>query len=134
MINLSNVADSVSILIKDNSTFERLKTDFPDILADLVTFKDNPNCSCRGRVFKFFTEKVEQTPDILNKYIYDPEVLSRELQLINNQRLENNYAGKIMSVEKTEQAWRDFTNSLAGKTFRNFSVAERETSVMVYFL
>ena len=134
MINLSNVADSVSILIKDNSTFERLKTDFPDVLADLVTFKDNPNCSCRGRVFKFFTEKVEQTPDILNKYIYDPEFLSRELQLINNQRLENNYAGKIMSVEKTEQAWRDFTNSLTGKTFRNFSVAERENSVMVYFL
>jgi len=134
MINLSNVADSVSILIRDNSTFERLKTDFPDILADLVTFKDNPNCSCRGRVFKFFTDKVEQTPDILNKYIFDPEFLSRELHLINNQRAENNYAGKVMSVEKTEQAWRDFTNSLTGKTFRSFSVAERENSVMVYFL
>jgi hypothetical protein len=134
MINTSNVADVFPILMQDNETFDRLKNDFPGILADLVTFKENPNCSCKGRVFKFFTEVLEKTPNSLDKYIKDVEAVNARLQVLNEERAANNYAGRVLIVGKGEENWKAFSQSLVGKMFRMFSVVERENDVAVYFL
>ena len=113
-----------------------LKRDFPDTLADLVTFKTNPNCSCRGRVVKYFTTLLETTPGALNKYVKDPVALNNELQRIRTQRLENNYSGKILTVPRNEEAWKNFSQEIlnGGKYFRGFSVVEREDVLVIYFL
>jgi hypothetical protein len=121
-------------MVKDDSVFESLKTDFPDILADLVTFKSNPNCTCRGRVFKFFTEKLEQNPESLNKYVKDAAVLTAELDTIKNQRTLNNYSGKVFTVSNTDAAWEEFSRNLAGKMFRSFAVVEKDGNLKVYFV
>jgi hypothetical protein len=134
MINTNNVADVIPMLIQDSETFEKLKSDFPNILADLVTFKDNPNCSCRGRVFKFFTEYLETNPGSLDKYVKDASEVTLKLQSLNQERINNNYMGRIFIVAKGEEAWKNFAATLPGKMFRTFSVAEREDSVAVYFL
>lgn len=134
MINVNNVADVLPILIKDDETFNRLKNDFSSILADLVTFKDNPNCSCRGRVFKFFTEHLEKTPGSLDQYIKDPVEITVKLQSLAEERANNNYAGKVFEIDKGSEAWAAFAGSLPGKMFRMFSVVEREDSAVVYFL
>lgn len=134
MINTNNVTDILPILIKDEETFNRLKNDFPSILADLVTFKDNPNCSCRGRVFKFFTEQLEVNPNILEQYVKDTNEITVKLQALSDERAANNYAGKVFLVDKGEEAWAAFARSLPGKMFRMFSVAERDDKVVVYFL
>jgi hypothetical protein len=134
MINTNNVADVIPMLIQDSETFEKLKSDFPNILADLVTFKDNPNCSCRGRVFKFFTEHLETNPGSLDKYVKDASEVTLKLQSLNEERVNNNYAGKMFVIGKGEEAWKNFAATLPGKMFRMFSVAEREDSVAVYFL
>jgi hypothetical protein len=134
MIYTNNVADVIPMLIQDSETFEKLKSDFPNILADLVTFKDNPNCSCRGRVFKFFTEYLETNPGSLDKYIKDASEVTLKLQSLNQERINNNYMGKVFVVAKGEEAWKNFAATLPGKMFRMFSVAEREDSVIVYFL
>jgi hypothetical protein len=134
MIYTNNVADVLPILMKDDETFNRLKTDFPSMLADLVTFKDNPNCSCRGRVFKFFTEYLETNPGSLDKYIKDASEVTLKLQSLNQERINNNYMGKVFVVAKGEEAWKNFALTLAGKMFRTFSVVEREDSIVVYFL
>jgi len=134
MINTTNLVDALPIMVKDESVFEALKADFPDILADLVTFKSNPNCTCRGRVFKFFTEKLEQNPEALNKYVKDAAVLTAELDTIKNQRTLNNYSGKVFTVINTEQAWEEFSKSLAGKMFRSFAIVEKDGNLKVYFV
>lgn len=134
MINTANLVDALPIMIKDDSVFEALKTDFPDILADIVTFKSNPNCTCRGRVFKFFTEKLEQNPTILNKYVKDAAALSTELETIKGQRTLNNYSGKVLTIGNSEAAWEEFSKSLAGKMFRGFSVVEIGDNLKVYFI
>jgi hypothetical protein len=134
MINTNNVADVLPILMKDDETFNRLKTDFPSMLADLVTFKDNPNCSCRGRVFKFFSEHLEKNAGSLDQYIKDTSEVTLKLQSLNQERINNNYIGKVFVVAKGEEAWKNFAATLPGKMFRMFSVAEREDSVVVYFL
>ena len=134
MINTTNLVDALPIMVKDDSVFESLKTDFPDILADLVTFKSNPNCTCRGRVFKFFTEKLEQNPESLNKYVKDAAVLTAELDTIKNQRTLNNYSGKVFTVVNTDAAWEEFSRNLAGKMFRSFAVVEKDGNLKVYFV
>jgi hypothetical protein len=134
MITVANLADALPILVKDEATFEQLKADFPGILADLVTFKNNPNCTCRGRVFKFFTEQLEQNKDILEKYVKDPVALQAEIDQLVSQRVANNYAGKIFEIQKGDQAWQAFSQSVVGKAFRTFAVVERENTVAVYFL
>ena len=134
MINTTNLVDALPIMVKDDSVFEALKTDFPDILADLVTFKSNPNCTCRGRVFKFFTEKLEQNPEALNKYVKDAAVLTVELDTIKNQRTLNNYSGKVFTIGNTEAAWDEFSKSLVGKMFRSFAIVEKDGSLRVYFI
>ena len=134
MINTTNLVDALPIMVKDDSVFESLKTDFPDILADIVTFKSNPNCTCRGRVFKFFTEKLEQNPESLNKYVKDAAVLTAELDTIKNQRTLNNYSGKVFTVVNTDAAWEEFSRNLAGKMFRSFAVVEKDGNLKVYFV
>jgi hypothetical protein len=134
MINTNNVANILPILIKDDETFNRLKNDFSSILADLVTFKDNPNCSCRGRVFKFFSEQLEINPTVLDQYVKDTNEITLKLQSLNEERANNNYAGKVFVIDKGEEAWATFAGTLPGKMFRMFSVAERDDKVVVYFL
>lgn len=135
MITLSNLQDSIQFLIKDDNTFNRLQADFPDILADLVSFKNNPNCSCRSRVVKFFGDKLQQDPSLLNKYIYDHVGLHNAISIAQQMRQINNYSGKIITIPKTEEAWKNLSIDINnGKMFRGFSVVEKEDSIVVYFL
>ena len=134
MVNLNNVGDVLTFLIKDDSVFEQLKNDFPNVLADLTTFKNNPNCSCRGRVFKFFGEQLEQNPNVLEKYVTNPAVVQQELDRLSAERMANNYSGKVFTIDKTDAAWAQFSATLINKSFRGINLVERENSIAVYFL
>lgn len=134
MINITNVGDAITLLVKDNEVFEQLKKDFSPILADLVTFKNNPNCTCRGKVFKFFTEEIQKDPEILNKYVKNSEEFKKELVKMVEQRNSNNYSGKVIRIENTDEAWRALTTQLIGKAFRTFSVIEKDNQLWVYLL
>jgi hypothetical protein len=134
MINVTNVGDAVTLLVKDNEVFEQLKKDFSPILADLITFKNNPNCTCRGKVFKFFTEEIKKDSQILDKYIKNTEEFKKQLLSIVEQRNSNNYSGRIIKIENTEEAWKSLTMNLLGKSFRTFSVIEKGDKLWVYLL
>jgi hypothetical protein len=134
IINQANLNDALGIIIKDDSIFERLKTDFPEILADLTTFKTNPNCTCRARVVKYFSDKLVESPDLLDRYITNIQDLNTQLSAIYAQRIQNNYTGKVFTVGKTEADWQAFSNSLAGKMYRSFSVMDNGENLTVYML
>jgi len=134
MINSNNVSDILPILMQDDDVVKQLQNDFPNILADLVTFKENPNCSCRGRVFKFFYEELEKNVSVLDKYIKNPSLIAIKLQALAEERASNNYAGRLFVIDKGAEAWATFAGTLPGKMFRMFSVVEREDSTVVYFL
>jgi hypothetical protein len=134
MINITNVGDAITLLVRDNESFESLKKDFPTILADLITFKNNPNCTCRGKVFKFFTEEIQKNPEVLNKYVKDSEGFKKELIKIVEQRNSNNYSGKVIKIENTDEAWKALTTQLIGKAFRTFSVVDKGDQLWVYLL
>lgn len=137
IINQGNLNDALGIIIKDDNTFERLKTDFPDILADLTTFKTNPNCTCRGRVVKYFSDRLNNEPNLLDQYVVNPTDLNNQLLVIQNQRVQNNYSGKVFTIDNTEEAWLTFSQTLQGKMFRSFNIIKNDDNdgtVKVYLL
>lgn len=137
MININNLHIALPLLVNNDTVFENLKKDFPQILADLTTFKTNPNCTCRGRVFKFFADLLPTNPTLLDKYITDTNLVDEiNKGIINaqNSAMINNYSGKIFTIGKTEQDWLEFSQSLLGKIFRGFSVVEHEDRIVVYIL
>lgn len=133
-ITKANLNDLLGILVKDESAFEMIGTDHPKILADWVSFKNNPNCTCRGKVTKYFSDLFDKDPNVLNKYIKNEQIVEAELKRLLDARQLNNYVGRIFRVEKGEDAWKKFSESVNGKMFRSFSVLEKEDHVMVYFL
>ena len=134
IINQLNLNDALGILIQNNSIYNRLVSDFPDILADLTTFKTNPNCTCRGRIVKYFSDKLNEDPNLLDKYVENPQDLQNQLVVIQNQRIQNNYSGKVFTVAKGEQAWKDFSQTLAGKMFRSFAIVDNGENLTVYLI
>ena len=135
MINSQNMADVLFVLLQQDDIFEEIKKDFPEVLADLVSFKENSNCSCKGRIVKFFSDKVLVENNLLDKYVKDLDSFKKELEKLKDQRKQNIYSGKIITLPKTEEAWKEFSNEInKGKVFRGFSVVERENELVVYFL
>ena len=135
MINQTNLRQALHFYRTKQEVWAELKEDFPDILADLTSFEDNPNCTCAGRVHDFFMKKLSEDPNILNKYNKDPEALNEIIASQITQQQQNVLAGKIVEVEKGEEAWQKFVfEFLMQKQFHSFSVAEREDKVAVYFI
>lgn len=135
IVNNQNISDVLTILIKNNEIFNVLQLDFPDILADLVSFKNNPNCSCKNRLVKYFSDLLVQNEQILDKYIQDPEYVLAELRSIQTIRYNNNYSGKIITIPNNESSWRNLSIDInSGKFFRAFSVIDKGEELVVYFL
>lgn len=134
MITIQNIFDALPILVHNDNIFHKLKNDFPEVLADLVSFKENPNCSCRNRLIKFFTEKLQTNPTLLDLYVKDYPTLHDEINNATNLRLSNNYSGKIIEIDNTAEAWQQLSTTMIGKNFRSFSVIQKENKIIVYFL
>lgn len=134
MITIKNLNDALTLLLQNNDVFDRLKNDYPDVLADLVSLKNNPNCSCRNRVLKFFSDLLMSDPQALDKYVLDSVSFTTALELIDQQRQATNYSGRIFIIPKSEDSWKNFSKTLYGKVFRNFSIIERENEIAIYFL
>lgn len=133
-VDLGTMPDLIYMIIKDESSFAELKAEFPDILADLTTLKTNPNCSCRGKVAKFFSDKVTADPNILEKYYKDKAAIVKELEAIRLKRVNNAIGGKVFKVQLGDEAWANFNKTIVGKTFRSFSVVREFDYMWVYFL
>jgi hypothetical protein len=63
-----------NVFIKDQIFFNSLKDKFPDLLADLVSSKDNPTCSCRNRVKAYLIAKINTEEDFFIKLLSEENI------------------------------------------------------------
>lgn len=134
MINSNNLTDTLPVLLKDDDVFESIVSDYPSTLTDLVSFKNNPNCGCRGRIVKFFAQQLRKNPKALDKYIKNEQEIEEAIEKAEKYKLENDYRGRIFHLNNSEQSWKEFSDSLIGKTFSSFSVVAKDNEIVVYFL
>jgi len=124
--------------LEDDTSFSLLKDRYPDILADLVSAKSNSNCSCRGRVVSYITQKYKtDTERVFLDGIFSKEktINNASNQIKQNQEtITNTLSGKIFTLMKKDNYWEEFTKTTFGKMFRSFSIVDRGDSVDVYFL
>jgi hypothetical protein len=143
-----------TILIKDDTFFNAIKIKFPDILADLTSSRNNPNCSCKNRVKAYLNSKLESENEFFSNLISNEPIKSlietNKQEIVNSQTInpmeqhmkmmrENmfkNSGGRIFETGKTEQDWKNLCKTLEDQKFlfKSFSVVEKEDKLIVYFI
>lgn len=140
--------------IKNEVLFNSIKNKFPNILADLTSSRDNPNCSCKNRVKTFLETQLdsevnyfndllnmdeakkiiqEKSEEIKNTQIKNP--LETHLQLLQ-QNMFRSSEGRVFEIGKTEEDWKNLTKKINNEklNFKSFSVVEKEDKLVVYFI
>lgn len=134
-ISKNNLTNILRITLQNNNAFYEMSNDFPEIAADLTTFKHNPNCSCKHKVTKFFSDKMDAgQKDILDKYILNKENLKSRIEKAITDYENQVLSGKIIIIDNSEAAWNSFVLENSSKAFRSFSIVEKENKLHIYFL
>lgn len=131
----------INALVNNEQTFEILKNKYTEILADLVSYKTNPNCSCRGRVNNFLTEKYnssEEDKAFLESLFNMQEITEsfERLFKINPQRPGSTrvISGQVFKIPKTDEGWAALNKDISGAFFKSFSILEKENHLEIYFI
>jgi len=141
--------------IKNDVFFNSLKGKFPEILADLTSSRNNPNCSCKNRVKAHFENKITTEQDYFNNLINNEEIkklLEEKAEEIKNsqiptnamehhmqmmqQNMFRNSGGRVFEIGKSEEDWKNLAKKLSDEKigFKSFSVVEKEDKLVVYFI
>lgn len=151
---LLNTALFFNTFIKNDTFFNSLKNKFPEILADLTSSRNNPNCSCKNRVKAHLQSKLQSEAEYFNNLLNNEEVkklVEEKREEIKNTQFKDpmeehmrmmrenmfkNSGGKIFEIGKTEQDWKNLCKRLEMEkiSFKSFSVVEKEDKLVVYFV
>lgn len=141
--------------MKNDIFFNSLKDKFPEILADLTSSRNNPNCSCKNRVKAHLQGKITTEEDYFNNLINNEEIkklleekaeeiknsqmptnpMEHHMQMIQQNMFKNN-GGKIFEIGKSEEDWKNLAKKLSDEkiNFKSFSMVEKEDKLVVYFI
>lgn len=141
--------------LKNDTFFNSLKDKFPEILADLTSSRNNPNCSCKNRVKSHLQGKITIEQDYFNNLINNEEVkkltqekaeeiknsqilinpIENHMQMIQ-QNIFKNSGGRVFEIGKTEGDWKDLAKKLTEEkiSFKSFSIVEKSDKLVVYFI
>jgi hypothetical protein len=143
-----------NIFIKNDLFFNSLKGKFPEILADLTSSRNNPNCSCKNRVKAHLQSKLEAESEFFNNLLNNEEIkkiVNDKAEEIKNTQIKDpmeehmrmmrenmfrNSGGRVFEIGKTEQDWKNLCKKLELEKvmFKSFSVVEKEDKLVVYFV
>lgn len=143
-----------SIFIKNDMFFNSLKEKFPEILADLTSSRNNPNCSCKNRVKAHLQSKLQSEVEYFNNLLNNEEVkkmieekhaeiqstqfkdpMEEHMKMMRENMFKNS-GGKIFEIGKTKEDWKNLCLRLELEKvyFKSFSVVEKEDKLVVYFV
>ena len=141
--------------IRNDVFFNSLKDKFPEILADLTSSRNNPNCSCKNRVKAHLQAKISAEESYFNSLINNEEIqkiIQEKTEEIKNsqtpinpienhmqmmqQNIFKNSGGRVFEIGKSEEDWKSLAKKLTDEkiSFKSFSVVEKENKLVVYFI
>ncbi len=151
---LLNSQTFFNIFIKNDTFFNSLKEKFPEILADLTSSRNNPNCSCKNRVKAHLQSKLQTESEFFNNLLNNEEIkkiVNEKAEEIKNTQIKDpmeehmkmmrenmfkNSGGRVFEIGKSEQDWKNLCKKLELEKiiFKSFSVVEKENKLVVYFV
>jgi hypothetical protein len=138
--------------IETEETFNTLKEKYKDIEIDLLSWRDNPSCSCGQRVHEFFNKIYNQNDDsVFLDELFKNEKIQEKIKEISKPRRRivdgssspsqlppemTDYRGKVFVVGKSDEDWANFWQKIISDkaAYRSFSLLEKEEYIKVYFL
>lgn len=112
----------LTILLENEDVFHALKKRYHTILADLISARDNSNCSCRGRVLSFLEEKYKDETE--KRFIDDLIQNSKLKDIVDKIFKEDQDINAILSVphilEKQEGYYKRFLDFLQEKQAHHY--------------
>jgi hypothetical protein len=158
-LSLLNSPVFFDTFLKNENFFNSLKDKFPEILADLTSSRDNPNCSCKNKVkahlgHKNNTTEKDYFDNILKEQEFAEMLTENKTKIENSQLLPQNIPfqhnsnvytpmmnsmngrGRVFKIGKTAEDWEALSKKIAEKgiVFRSFSIVEKENELVVYFI
>jgi hypothetical protein len=131
MVKNEDILFVIKEIISDDTQFKNLRKQFPEIVGDLVSFKYNPNCSCKSKVGSYFKKKLEENNSLLDEYINTIPELKQKLEEIQKDK-EKILSGKIIKISK--KSWEEFAKDIKEKYYRSFSITEKNEELTIYFI
>lgn len=123
------------------SHFEQI----PEIYADIISATNNPNCSCRERVFSFFNKNFDLSKNIFIEIFKNNKISYEELEAIyemiesNIQKINNidyvDIVGKIFEINDNEQDYFNFIQKLisVNSIYQGISILKENNKLKLYF-
>jgi hypothetical protein len=149
---------TISFLIKDIffkkeilNQFEK----FPSVYPNIVSFSENPNCSCKNKVFDFIKENYDACYEILNNILYlDNSIIDETIfkSIIDNLnsfltknedkkalKLDDQFSkyleGKVMVINDDRLEYERLIKSLrnSGVFYKGLSIVKKDAYLHIYF-
>ena len=126
------------VLIENEKTFNLLKSKYKEILADLISAKDKPSCSCNNRIISFLEEKYKNQEDkkFIDSLIEDDSVKDVITEILNDDQEINQILNTPHLIKKEEGYYEKFLKFLVEKGADNYvrslSVIDRGDSVEIF--
>jgi hypothetical protein len=107
----------------------------PDITADVISFVNNPNCSCRSKVEKYAITNAALCIKTVRDFVSNNNIQFNIHEFTKAYFEKRKLSGKI--VETTVENWPKLSEKIIseGLNFKGFSVVQgQNNNLTVYFL
>ena len=119
--------------VEDPEANKELVQKYKDLEMDLISAKDNPNCSCRGKVWEYFINKFNTQKEETNKFLIEL-YQKHPLIKVRIDAFENNinFIRKIHVIDNSQEAWNNFQDKLSSIDYKNISVIEKNKKIKIF--
>lgn len=124
-------------LIQMNATFQAdLQAAMPAIYADIQSFKNNPNCSCRSKIEAHINATRNASFAYLDEWLKKHSMADADVQALIQKYVVSDVAGRIFRIPKTDAAFLEFKQRAINDrfTYRSMCIVPEEHNIAIYFL
>jgi len=115
---------------------EQIESTFPEISADVVSFKNNPQCSCANKVKLFIEKHSSEVFDLLEDYFNKNTSLQQTINAIINGSSFYDVSGKVFEIDDTSEAYENFFKRTIEEkfNFRACNIVSKGDKLKIFFL
>ena len=135
---LVETSESIKNLVISN--FEKM----PEVYADIVSSINNPNCSCRNRVYSYFSSNFDSCKNLFLEIFENNIISENDLETVKemvesympqlNSRYED-YSGKVVEINNSAEDYSQFIKNLkeSGNFYQGISIIENNNKLKLFF-